>query len=50
MMLIQSNLWDFFFFFDDDSLKGELFHIIYLTFIENALSDSFVDYTTCCSG
>jgi len=32
------------------SLKGELFHIIYLTFIGEYMSDSFVDYRACCSG
>lgn len=32
------------------SLKGERFHIIYLPFIGECMSDSFVDYTTCCSG
>lgn len=30
-------------------VKGEFFHIIYLTFIGECISDSFVDYTTCCS-
>lgn len=32
------------------SLKKELFHIMYFTFIGECMSDSFVDYTTCCSG
>lgn len=32
------------------SNKGELFHIIYLAFTGECISDSFVDYTTCCSG